>query len=115
MQIDINKKYKTKNGFEVRIYATDGAEPHSVHGAYFKDGNWFANTWRANGKIYGIAEQLDFNLIEVEPRIQRTVWLNVYEDNTLSVFGSEAKAKKSLGYCIACIKVEIDCAEGEGL
>jgi len=31
--IDINKKYKTRNGQKVRIYATDGAEDYPIHGA----------------------------------------------------------------------------------
>jgi hypothetical protein len=116
MTIDINKKYKTKNGHEVRIYATDGAEPHSVHGAYFKDGNWFANTWRANGKIYDIAEQLDFNLIEVKPRIKRTVWLNVYPNDDVLAYPQKALADNSFkDGRIVCVKVEIDCEEGEGL
>jgi hypothetical protein len=115
MQIDINKKYKTKNGHEVRLYAIDGAEPHSVHGAYFKDGNWYSNTWRANGKIYDIAEQLDFNLIEVKQRIQRTVWANIYR-SSIKAFDSKDDADASSTYArIACVKVELDYEEGEGL
>ena len=31
--IDINKKYRTRNGREVRIYATDGWSASPVHGA----------------------------------------------------------------------------------
>jgi predicted DNA-binding protein with PD1-like motif len=32
-EIDINKKYRTRDGHEVRIYATDGMGLYPVHGA----------------------------------------------------------------------------------
>ena len=111
--IDISKTYRTRDGREVRIYATDGAHG-KVHGAMLTAEGWEHRTWGDSGRIM-LCEQHDYDLIEVRPRIKRTVWLNVYEDNTLSVFGSETRAKQSLEYCLACLKIDIDCEEGEGL
>lgn len=116
--IDKSKTYRTRDGREVRIYATDGGGFFCVHGAIkSEEGRWDSCNWAITGAgpyVIGFPES-DEDLIEVRPRIKRTVWLNVYEDNTLSVFGSEAKAKQSLEYCLACVKVEIDCEEGTGL
>jgi len=37
MRIDINKKYQTRSGLPVRIYATDGGGPFPIHGAVQTD------------------------------------------------------------------------------
>ena len=76
--IDLNKKYRTKDGCEVRIYAIDGTETTSVHGAIKGENGWFITTWRADG----ISSFPDYDLVEVKPRIKKTVWINVYEDGT---------------------------------
>ena len=48
--IDINKKYRTRDGREVRIYATDCGAAEPVHGA-IKSGDWWElSVWNANGK-----------------------------------------------------------------
>lgn len=115
-----DKTYRTRDGREVRIYATDAHPLEPVHGA-FQDysGAWNSTMWRHDGtNVYGKGET---DLIEVKPRIKRTVWLNVYPDNDDAI-------AKVLGYCskqdadsfadkyrLACVKVEIDCEEGEGL
>jgi hypothetical protein len=49
----------------------------------------------------------------VKPRIQRTVWLALYPlDDVWVVSGDCTAVEKG---CLACVKVEIDCEEGEGL
>jgi hypothetical protein len=53
------------------------------------------------------------DLVEVKPRIQRTVWLALYPlDDVWVVSGDCTAVEKG---CLACVKVEIDCEEGEGL
>jgi hypothetical protein len=47
--IDMTKKYQTRSGLPVRIYATDGAGRYPVHGAIKWDGGWDDNTWCADG------------------------------------------------------------------
>ena len=113
--IDINKKYRTRACAEVRIYAVDGDEPRPVHGAFKSPTGWVVSCWRQDGT------QLDFgghyDLIELKPRIQRTVWANLYLDGRITL---GHPSKEDADKCadrgrLACVKVEIDCEEGEGL
>ena len=112
--IDINKKYRTRDGREVRIYATDGIHPHEVHGAIkstISDG-WIYYAWSADG-----SHQRDaiLSLIEVRPRHKRTVWLNVY-NNAIREWRTKEEADSCAGKDrMACIKVELDFCEGDGL
>jgi hypothetical protein len=111
--IDINKKYRTRDGREVRIYATDeGCGVASVHGAIkTKDGVWHVYSWSEDGlSIFGRERNED--LIEVRPRHKRTVWLHVWNGGT--VCATEESYYVPEGR-IACIKVELDFEEGEGL
>ena len=118
MTININKKYRTRDGREVRIYATDGAQCGTcVHGAVFNNEWWGSVTWNSNGSARSWRED-DLDLIEVRPRHKRTVWLNVYPPNVYTCNGATTKsvADNSADYTrIACIKVELDFEEGEGL
>jgi hypothetical protein len=62
--IDITKKYETREGYEVRIYATDGCGDDPVHGAIkFYDG-WYMAKWTATGKK-NLNEYDDDDLFEV--------------------------------------------------
>jgi hypothetical protein len=111
--IDINKKYRTRDGREVRIYATDGTPFKTIHGAICIAGKWDAAQWYDGGTYYGGRES-ELDLIEVRPRHKRTVWLSMFHHNVMASFTSEGA--KSNGYGrIACIKVELDFEEGEGL
>ena len=107
--IDINKKYRTRDGREVRIYATDGVEGEEVHGSVKRSYGWRAETWPLNG-LHSVDSSLD--LIEVRPRHKRTVWLHVWNGGT--VCATEESYYVPAGR-IACIKVELDFEEGEGL
>jgi len=114
--IDINKKYRTRDGREVRIYAIDGLDTHSVHGAMYTIGGWLSYTWRKDGSFFSDMDYAD-DLIEVKPRIKRTVWANLYIDGRITL---GHPSKENADKCadrgrLACVKVEIDCEEGEGL
>ena len=112
--IDINKKYHTRDGREVRIYATDGGGHYPVHGAIKKgDDYWDVAGWTINGASLPIVDSSD--LIEAKPRIKRTVWLNLYAHTTITKSSRENADAMRAGACLACVKVEIDCEEGEGL
>jgi hypothetical protein len=71
--IDMSKKYRTRDGRDVRIYAVDGAEEYPVHGAVFKAGvGWFNGSWSESGQsLYGI-EPSPGNLVEV--KAERWIW-----------------------------------------
>lgn len=112
--IDIKKTYRTRDGREVRIYATDGHPSEPVHGA-FQDYScaWNSCIWKHDGtNIYG---KRDADLIEVKPRIKQTLWINIY-NNYQSISSTEkfAKNKADCGI-LARVKVDIDVEEGHGL
>jgi hypothetical protein len=111
--IDINKKYRTRDGREVRIYAVDGNMPLCVHGAFKDHGEWRSCSWQQDGVQFFVKGP--FDLIEVKPRIQRTVWVNVYS-NGFAGWGDRKTADANSSFTrLACVTVEIDCEEGEGL
>lgn len=78
MQIDINKKYRTRNGHGVKLYTVTADPPYTVKGVMFLDHYECSMEWQADGK-YGpipeckeereIIEQLprfrDYDLIEI--------------------------------------------------
>ena len=115
MTISMEKQYITKSGLIVRIYALNGADNYPIHGAYLRNGEWHICTWNKEGvNSYGA----DLTLVEVKPRIQREYWVNVYSDleslPNLVITKKDADNFRSSGR-IACVKITIDCEEGDGL
>jgi hypothetical protein len=121
--IELGKQYKTRDGCEVRIYAVDGGGRFPVHGATKQNnGTWRQEEWTLTGSYNGekdghtLPNALD--LIEEKPRIQREVWVNVYKNPNIGdiLFPSKEEANNCKLYDrIACVKLVIDCEEGEGL
>ena len=124
--IDINKKYRTRGGREVRIYSVDANNLDTVHGAHLrKDGQWMVASWGMDGQwmvaSWGMDgarcgyEETSMDLVEVKPRIQRTLWVNLFP-HTTAMFSHKLDADVYASSArLACVKVEIDCEEGEGL
>ena len=114
--IDKNKQYRTRDGREVRIYAVDCGSAYPVHGALREDGYWDVLCWTQDGRIIDDGIIRDADLIEVKPRIKREVWLNVYPSGQ-TFYGSRKDADSLChkGNRIACVRLTIDCEEGEGL
>jgi hypothetical protein len=114
MTISMDKQYRTRDGREVRIYAVDGMNHNKVHGAVKLENGWGITTWRDDG----VAWDTKYDLIEAKPRIQREYWVNVYSDleslPSLVITKKDADNFRSSGR-IACVKITIDCEEGEGL
>lgn len=106
--ISKDKQYRTRDGREVRIYATDGHETYPIHGAIMDQG-WCPHHWMPDGR--GAFER--FDLIEVKQRIKRTVWLNVFRNG--EVVSTSEPPDHYITTRFACVPVEIDCEEGEGL
>ena len=114
MAVSMDKQYRTRDGREVRIYAVDGCGDYPIHGAIKKEVGWDVRVWPVTG-LHDSYENID--LIEVKPRIKREYWLNVYETELswgLSI-SREMADKCTKSGRIACVKVVIDCEEGEGL
>ena len=120
MIVSLEKTYKTKNNLSVVIYAIYKDQTNRVHGAYFEDGLWTQASWKLDGTHPYPNRVLD--LIEVKPRIKRTFWVNVYE-KTGTIHNTKERANYLSNVLpldepdgrIACVKVEIDYEEGEGL
>lgn len=113
--IDKNKQYRTRDGREVRIYATDGHPELTVHGAVKLEDGWEVCGWRSDGRLGGYTIT-DSDLIEVKPRIKREVWVNVYPDTEgVFCYSKEEADRQATSDRIACVKLTIDVEEGEGL
>ena len=116
--IDINKKYRTRDGREVRIYATDGRAFYPIHGAILQEHGWQQSCWAVDG-LHSISSSGNHSgdLIEVRQRHKWTVWLNVYGSGIVPEACSSKERADLAAACgrIACIKVELDFEEGEGL
>ena len=105
--IDKDRTYRTRDGREVRIYATDGGpNKMSVHGAINYGENWQSCSWHSLGAYYADSES-EKDLIEVRPRHKRTVWVNVYPNHfTHYETKKQADERSDQSTRIACIKVE---------
>lgn len=113
--IDASKEYRTRDGREVRIYATDGGGVCPVHGAIrITRSCWAPEHWDKRGIAREGSEEVD--LIEVRPRIKQTMWLNIGKGGTAEGYNSKYWAVKCRAMdCIACIPVEVEFEQGEGL
>ena len=114
--IDINKKYRTRDGREVRIYATDGGGKNPVHGSIKQEDGWILQVWPKSGRYFEDDDEgYRIDLIEVRPRHKRTVWVTVYPMNRYYISDENIQCDIYPPKRIACIKVELDFAEGDGL
>lgn len=114
--IDPKKLYRTRDGREVRIYAVDGGGRRPIHGAILENGEWLTADWSAGGEwAPQDCAASPYDLIEGRPRIKREVWVNVYPKCS-SIHHSKGEADDVAAlHRIACVKLTIDCEEGEGL
>lgn len=73
--IEMGKKYKTRDGRDVRIYATDAGGSLPVHGAIFDDDSseWCVETWTADGRYFDDGATTGEDLIEVKPERWRPI------------------------------------------
>jgi hypothetical protein len=115
--ISKDKTYRTRDGREVRIYATDGCGRFPIHGAVKISAGWLTKNWTLDGHQNPEESwSSDLDLIEVKPRIKRTVWLNVFGDHVYGAYTKEGvDIHPYVDSRLACVKVEIDVEEGEGL
>lgn len=87
--IDMTKKYQTKDGFQVRIYATDCGGEFPIHGALLGDDcMWHIGFWR------------ECDLVEVPETV--VTWQNVYQDHD-SRLGADRAASTGR---VAVVRIE---------
>ena len=114
--IDWTKPVRTKDGRAVRVLCTDGPGDYPVVG--FIDGVDGPECWHADGRYFeSFGDNRD--LENAPQRIQREYWVNVYEDSGYDAIhdSSEhaAEFRNTKRKCLGCVKITIDCEEGEGL
>lgn len=113
-QIDWTKPMQTKSRHPVRILCTDGPSPEypviGIIGSHLSPVHWTIDgRW-----MDGTCNNLD--LENAPQRIQREYWVNVYESHIGGQCKTQAIAKDMReNGCLACVKITIDCEEGEGL
>ena len=110
MAISMDKKYRTRDGCDVRLLCVDRKGDYPVVGIFTESGS--IDTWTSDGKA-STRGPSPADLIEVRPRIKRDVWVNVYEDSVTDaeiITRNDERVRK-----LARIKITIDCEEGEGL
>lgn len=112
--IDLSKTYRTRDGREVKLFMTDGGGSFPIIGVYAVGNEWIANHWLVDGSC-STRTSNPYDLIEVKPRIKREAWVNVYADGVLSIYSRREVANMHDVTRLACIKITIDCEEGEGL
>ena len=113
--ISMDKQYSTRDGQKVRIYAVDGESLQEIHGAVCHNGKWTAVQWYGGGNYYTHGTPSCLDLIEIKPRIQREYWVNVYPMYCSFWEEKEHADSDTSNRRLACVKITIDCEEGEGL
>lgn len=66
--------YRTRDGREARIYATDGGGEYPIHGAVPNKANWEMYCWRADGAFCMSLHGADL----MPPK--REVWIALYRN-----------------------------------
>lgn len=74
-KISMDKKYRTRDGLEVRLLCVDGLIPHRPVAVYI---GTLLVSLTADGKLNSNALKSQYDLIEVVPDVVR--WVNVYSD-----------------------------------
>lgn len=116
-KIDINKKYRTRDGREVILFTTESrVSTKPVSGEILTKGDvWIWGRWDAHGGDCFGNEGRD--LVEIKDKHE--LWLNVYsfQDEGFVVGAYKIKSDADHGQCrknrIACVKISFE--EGEGL
>ena len=95
--IDKSKTYRTKDGREARIYATDGGGDYTVHGAICDNGMWLITSWTTEGCYYKYQPEHDSSLIEVVPLIERWAVIRKSDGHCIGTYANPLDASVAVG------------------
>ena len=97
--IDLKKKYRTRSGNEVRLYADDGGDWYPIHGAIRFEDRWISASWGNDGKDYS-GEGSGLDLIEIRPsQIERMIaWLEM--EMEIKIEHSDTYSGDTLAYVL---------------
>ena len=112
--IDKDKQYKTRDGREVRIYATDGAGSHPIHGAIECSDGWINASWGSSGYFISTCRDMQEDLVEVKPRIKIERWVMVNRNGDYSLWLDKPSRAASVD-AFAITRISFEVEEGEGL
>lgn len=124
--ISMNKTYKTRDGRPVRVLCVDAKHASFPVKALIanESGQEVVVSLTATGKFFERSHtDSSIDLVECKPRVKRTLWLNLHKTGEVYAHPSKEAARdgrinsygKEAACYLACVKVEIDCEEGEGL
>ena len=113
-KLDLDKPYRCRDGRPAgvargpgeRLYGWfEGVDGNPCLGSWEPDGSWLVNR----------DHQAD--LVNTPPRHKRTIWVNVYDDARVSAtyLSKKFADEMALSDRIACLCVDLDFEEGEGL
>ncbi len=112
--LDLTKPVKTRDGREVRIYATDHGGEYPVAGAIRRKSTdqWRSGQWTADG-TYIRELQTHLDLINAPQPFHHVFYVNVYPSTVGPFYDSRAEADQHAGSTrIACIRVVLEGHEG---
>ena len=115
--IEMGKEYKTRDGREVVILATNGRGLYSVVGQVSDGDDWAHENWTADGASFEDRRCSPGNLIEIKPVRLFERWVNVHHDGSSSCFITceDAAAFATKMGRIACLHIRQEYKEGDGL
>ena len=115
-KIDINKTYRTRSGKKVKLWTTEAqCSIYRIKGEVeVRHNEWIYCSWFACGQYSRPSGPHHLDLVEVKPRIKLERWVSVFPNGTAGFYPS----REGADFCsnstrIACVKIEIDCEEGE--
>lgn len=121
--LDLTKPVRTKDGQEVRIYATDAGGTYPIHGAMAgKEGRWVHYTWTLSGSADVYSPNHAWDLVNVPERVRVHRWINV--QRAMGEPGGvwarlyvdrEAAEKFADPARLACYELDVELREGHGL
>lgn len=116
-------EYTTRSGLPVRIYATDAGGMWPVQGAIKTEDGWEMEEWSASGNyVDEVQTKPHANDLIPKPKVRKLdCWVNVYLIDGMVRIGADYSSKDNADEAhgaherMACIHIQRDVAEGEGL
>jgi hypothetical protein len=111
--IDLSKKWKTRLGHEVELFAK---KDNVIYGILKVNNKWVSDTWFNDGRYQDSPFEHELDLIEVKEKKTLTGFLNIYRSHTSPIYESKTLAQSlQMRGIIACKQITIEYEEGEGL
>jgi hypothetical protein len=112
-KISKDKQYTTRDGSEVRIYATDCGGSYPIHGAIKRSEDWISASWGSSGYVVKSCREMPDDLVEVKPRMKIERWVAIGHCGSISMFSEKVTSGGPSLFAVKHIVFEVE--EGEGL